>query len=396
MPAEDIDLLSCFGRTLAEDIYASRNVPALNNSAMDGYAVRAADLWGASKEHHISLKLAGEIAAGTVVEAEAGAGQAMSIMTGAPVPRGADTIVPVEYAKENGEQVSIWLEPKTGDHIRQIGEDVKQGSLVLAKGQPLAAAQLGMLASLGQKRVNVAQRPRVAIVSTGNEIQEVGEEVSEHFVYKSNSYSLAAQVLDAGGEPLSLGIAPDDNQKLGQIIAATQDCQLLITTGGISMGKYDLVQEVLKTLGVELVFWKVAIKPGMPTLFGVWQGRLVFGLPGNPVACMITFEQFIRPAIYKLLGRDNIKPIYVNAILSESIKKKPGRVHLLRVTLNLKNGQYYASINGPQGTGILSSMLGADGLLMIPADRENVNEGEQLTVQLLPRSVTGFRNKLLE
>jgi molybdopterin molybdotransferase len=313
-------------------------------------------------------------------------------MTGAPIPKGADAIVPVEYTKVDGNYVSIYLAPRHGEHIRRTGEDIKQGRLVLSQGQPLAAAQVGILASLGLSQVRVAQRPKVAVLATGNELQAVGKTASASGTYNSNSYSLAAQVLDAGGEPLDLGIAPDNAEQLSQIIAQTQDCQILITSGGVSMGKYDLVQEVLKGLGMELIFWKVAIKPGMPTLFGVWPGRLVFGLPGNPVASMVTFEEFIRPVIYKLLGRADVIPATIEAILAEDIKKKLGRKHLLRVSLSLKDGQYQAATTGPQGSGILSSMLGADGLLIIPEDKDYIKTGERVTVQLLNKGVAGIRH----
>jgi molybdopterin molybdotransferase len=391
MPEETVDILSGWGRVLAEDVYASRNVPPVDNSAMDGYAVRSVDLKRAGKDRPQNLKLVGEIAAGAAAGMVVRAKEAVSIMTGAPVPKGADAIVPVEYTRRSGNQVSIWLEPRPGENIRRAGEDIKQGNLVLHQGQPLAAAQLGILASLGRSQVKVAQRPRVAIVATGNELQEVGEPAEEHRIYNSNSYTLAAQVLDAGGEPLNLGIAPDNAEELKQMIAQTQDCQLLITSGGVSMGKYDLVQRVLKELGLEVAFWKVAIKPGMPTLFGRWRGRLVFGLPGNPVASMVTFEEFIRPAIYKMLGRKDVEPVYVEAILTEDIKKKRGRKHLLRVGLELKDGRYYAATTGPQGAGILSSMLGADGLLIAPEDREHIKAGERVAVQLLNTGVTGAR-----
>jgi molybdopterin molybdotransferase len=388
-----VDLLSSWGRVLAEDVCAVRDVPAVDNSAMDGYAVRAADLKKAGEDNPLSLTVVGEIAAGAAARVKVGAGEAVSIMTGAPVPPGADAIVPVEYTKQEGNRVNIWLAPKPGDHIRRTGEDIKRGSRVLQKGQPLAAAQLGILASLGLNRVEVVQRPRVAIVSTGSELQEIGEPAQEARVYNSNSYTLAAQVLDAGGEPVNLGIAPDNAADLEQIIGETQDCQILVTSGGVSMGKYDLVQDVLKGLGFELVFWKVAIKPGMPTLFGTWRGRLGFGLPGNPVASMVTFEEFIRPAIYKMLGRRDVMPAQIEAILTEDIRKKVGRKQLLRVKLSLQEGRYYAATTGPQGTGILSSMLGADGLLLVPEDKAYIEAGERVVIQLLNKNVTGTRNK---
>lgn len=390
--SESVELSSSWGRVLAEDIYAAQDVPPADNSAMDGYAVRAADLKGAGKDSLSRLKLVGEVAAGSTYKTEVRASEAVCIMTGAPIPEGADAVVPVEYTRQDENLVSFWLAPHAGDNIRLAGEDIKQGDLVLHRGQPIAAAQLGILASLGLGRVEVVRRPRVAILATGDELLEVGEPATKQGIYNSNRYTLTAQVLDAGGEPVNMGIAPDNAEGLKQVIEKTKDCQILITSGGVSMGKYDLVQNVLKELGLELIFWKVAIKPGKPTLFGSWDGRLVFGLPGNPVASMVTFEEFIRPAIYKMSGRKQVMPTYIEAELTEDIKKKLGRKHLLRVSLSLDNGRYYAATTGPQGSGILSSMLGADGLLIMPEDLDFIRAGEKVTVQLLNKSVVGARN----
>ncbi len=392
LASEEVDILSGWGRVLAQDVYAGQNVPPVDNSAMDGYAVRAVDLKGAGPETPLSLKVVGEVAAGTAYTAMLREGEAVSIMTGAPIPEGADTIVPVEYTKQAENRVRLYLSPNPGDHIRRAGEDLRQGGLVLHKGQTVAAAQLGILAALGLGRIKVTKRPRIAILATGNELQAVGEPPQENRIYNSNSYTLTAQVLDAGGEPLSLGIAPDDIAKLKQVLAKTQACQILITSGGVSMGKYDLMQAALKALGMELIFWKIAIKPGMPTLFGRWDEKIVFGLPGNPVASMVTFEEFIRPAIYKMLGRKQVMPDYIEATSAETIKKKQGRKNLVRVTLTLKDGRYYATPAGQQGAGMLSSMLGADGLMILHEDSAGITAGETATVQLLNKSVVGTGN----
>ncbi len=388
---EEVELLFSWRRVLAADIYAGHNVPPVDNSAMDGYAVRSVDLKDAGPDTPVRLKVVGEVAAGSAYTAVLGAGEAVSIMTGSPIPKGADAIVPVEYTNQAENRVSLYLRPHPGDHIRQAGEDLKQGNLILQKGQTIAAAQLGILASLGISRVKVVKRPRIAILATGSELQALGASAQENHIYNSNSYTLTAQALDAGGEPLNLGIAADDIAELEQILAKTQDCQILITSGGVSMGKYDLMQEVLKGLGMELVFWKVAIKPGKPILFGRWDEKLVFGLPGNPVASMVTFEEFIRPTIYKMLGKKQILPDYIEAISTEDIKKKLGRKHLLRVSLTLKEGRFYATTTGQQGSGMLSSMSGADGLMIIPEDSAGINAGEKVTVQLLNKSVVGTR-----
>jgi molybdopterin molybdotransferase len=392
LSSEEVDLMSAWGRVLASDVYAGHNVPPNDNSAMDGYAVRAVDLKKAGPDNPLTLKVVGEVAAGTAYTAVLQKGEAVSIMTGAPVPKGADSIVPVEYTRQTENQVSLYISPRSGDHIRRAGEDLKQGNLILHKGQSIAAAQLGILASLGLSRVTVVKRPRIAILATGNELQAVGEPALEYRIYNSNSYTLTAQVLDAGAEPVNLGIAPDNIAKLKQILSKADNCQILITSGGVSMGKYDLMQAVFKDLGMELVFWKVAIKPGKPSLFGRCDKRLVFGLPGNPVASMVTFEAFIRPAIYKLLGKKQVLPDYITAIATENIKKKPGRKHLVRVMLTQKDGRYYATTTGQQGSGMLSSMLGAAGLMIIPADSAGIAAGETATVQLLNIGVVGTKN----
>ncbi len=389
MPSEDCDISSAWLRTLACDIYADLDVPGIDNSAMDGYAVKKDDLKEASRQHPVRLRLIGEIAAGADNEQNLQSGEAISIMTGAAIPPGADSVTPIEHTDLEGDYVNFYLEPKSGEHIRLAGDDISRGKRVLNKGAQLSAAHIGLLAACGKRKVPVIKQPLVGIIATGDELTEPGAPLKTNRIYNSNSYSLIAQTMSAGAKPVYLGIASDNKEGLAGIINKSRDCQILLTSGGVSMGKYDLVQEALCSLGFRRIFWKVAIKPGMPTLFGLWENRLVFGLPGNPVASMVTFEHFIRPLIYKMLGRKDTTDVFVQAIATEDIKNKPGRRKYLRVQLEYKKGNYYASATGAQGSGMLSSMLGADGLMIIPENVEYIMAGQEVKVRLLCKTVTG-------
>jgi len=385
LKTEVVPLLSAWGRVLRKNIYAVRNVPPLDNSAMDGYAIQTQDLWSASAESVVRLRVIGEVAAGKAVRYKVGAGEAVRIMTGAPMPQGADAVVPVEYTREEEGWVLIGYILRSGENVRLAGEDVRCGSLVAEAGDVLSAAKLGLLAAQGIAQVEVSQRPRVGILATGDEVVDVGRPAAEHQVYNSNSYTLAALVRSAGAEVELLGVVGDEVEELRERLRqGMQGRDVLITTGGVSAGRYDLVKKALDELGFELIFWKVAIKPGMPTLFGRVGECLVFGLPGNPVAAMVTFEEFVRPALYRLCGKKECFLPVVEAKVKEGFRKRPGRLHLLRVRLEVGARGCEVELTGAQGSGMLTSMVHADGLLMVPADRTEVEAGERLPVQLLP------------
>jgi len=379
LPPESMSLLDVVGLVIAEDIRAPWDMPRWDNSAMDGFAVRAEDCVSGQ-----SLTIDGYIPAGSSANGvEVKPGVAVKIMTGAPAPIGCDAIVPIEETKEKEGQLVITGQVSRGDHLRVRGEDVSKGELVIAAGTALRPAEINMLASFGYRTVAVFGRPRVAILSTGDELVEPGEEVGPGQIINSNDYSIAAAVRALGGEPILLGIARDDCESLTEKINAGLQADVLITSAGVSMGDRDLVCEVLDALGVERRFWKVDIKPGRPIAFGLKNGKPVFSLPGNPVSSMITFEQFVRPALLKMMGHQRVIKPFVKAIMKETIKKKPGRVHFLRVRVVDDGKQLLASSSGDQNSGILRTLLRANGIAVLPADREQFLAGEEVDVQLI-------------
>lgn len=386
LPAQALPLLEAVGLAVAEDVLAPRNMPLWDNSAMDGFAVRSQDCDGQTLLQIIGYLPAGESAAGRDVAA----GTAIKIMTGAPVPAGADAVVPVEETDEDGDQVLIKTQVRPGDHIRYCGEDVQAGELSIAAGTLLRPVDISLLASFGKATVKVYRRVRVAILSTGNELIEVGEPLADGKIIDSNSLALAAAVKELGGEPVLLGIAMDDVESLQEKISKGLQADVLLTSAGVSAGDKDLVRQVLHAMKVEPVFWKVEIKPGRPTAFGLWQGRPVFSLPGNPVSSLLTFEQFVRPALLTMMGhRQPLKPCF-KATLAAPIAKKPGRVHFLRVQLSQKNQQLFVVSAGDQNTGILKTLLRADALAILPAERESFAAGEEVDVQLLSPAAQFF------
>jgi molybdopterin molybdotransferase len=383
--SERLPILQALGRVLAENISASRNIPPWDNSAMDGYAVRAEDILSTSKEKPVVLRVLGDLPAGKVFKGRGGAGEAVRIMTGAPLPHGFDTVVPVEDTEKDGERVRILANPGKGKNIRLSGEDVKSGERILEEGTLLRPAHIGMLASIQRSMVSVYQQPRVAVLSTGDELLEIDEPWENGKIVNSNSYSLAALVAESGGIPIQLGIAKDRREELTAKIRQGLVADLLLTSGGVSVGDYDLVKEMLNELG-QMNFWKVAMRPGQPLAFGMISGKPLFGLPGNPVSSMISFEQFVRPSIRKMSGfKDLFRPM-LQAILREDISKKAGLAHFIRCRLILEKGKVYATTTGEQGSGILSSMVKAQGLIVLPREQTLARVGDAVKVILLDPS----------
>jgi len=379
LPAESISLLEAGGRILAATLRAPCDLPCWDNSAMDGFAVRSQDC-GTDQP----LRVDGYIPAGVTAEGQlVKPGTAVRIMTGAPVPDGCDTIVPVEETEDAGAQVVIRGAVQVGDHIRKRGEDVKQGEVVLEAGSILHPAGVNILAAFGFNRVSVIRKPQVAILSTGDELVEPGEPLGPGQIVNSNAYSLAAAIREIGAEPLLLGIARDDHDSLKEKLDEGLKADVLITTAGVSMGDRDLVCEVLQELKVERLFWKIDIKPGRPTAFSFKDGTPVFSLPGNPVSSMITFEEFVRPALLKMMGKSQVIKPYLKACLKESFNKKPGRVQFLRVQVVDNGTGLVASSAGDQNTGILSTMLRANGIAVLPAERGKFEAGEEVCIHLL-------------
>ncbi len=382
---ERVPILEALDRVLAEDVCANVDIPPYANSSMDGYAVQAADTAGVSREAPVRLLVVGGVPAGYVSEKEVTPGTTICITTGAPIPPGADGVVRVEDTEAEGEWVTIFAEAPRGQYIRPAGEDVRKGELVLWRGTFVRPQEIGMLATLGRKDVLVMRRPRVAILATGDEVVEVDAPLAPGKIRNANSYSNAAQVVKYGGIPILLGIARDRAPELTQKIRAglEQGVDLFLTSGGVSMGDFDLVKNVLAAEGT-IDFWKVRMKPGKPLAFGQIDGVPFLGLPGNPVSVMVSFEMFVRPAILKMLGVTEWERPVVEATLMDAIPHKDERRHYLRVRLEYRDGAYYAYLTGEQGSGILSSMVKANALAVIPEEWDHVSAGAR--VNCLPES----------
>jgi len=381
-------ILECLGQVLAEDIYSSINIPPKDNSAMDGYAVKAADISGASASSPVYLDIIGEAKAGGISNLEVKSHKTVRIMTGAPLPKGADAVVPFEETDETRrtehplKQIGILKAVDKGKNVRFSGEDISKGKIALSKGTLLRPAEIGVLASLGVKKVNVIRRPTVAILATGDELGELGKPLREGQIYNSNSYSAAAQVLRCGGIPRVLGIAKDTQSDLETKIKEALTADMLLTTGGVSMGDYDLVKDVLAAQG-EISFWKVRMKPGKPLAFGTIKGVPHLGLPGNPVSSMITFELFARPAMLKMMGKTKLARPMIEAVMEDSAKNNDGRRVFLRAIVRKEGNSYFARTTGPQGSGILTSMSLANALVVVPEDVSAVKKGDVLKAIML-------------
>jgi molybdopterin molybdotransferase len=384
---EKLNLLDALGRVIGEDIYAGRAIPPKDNSAMDGYALRAGDARGASEETPAILEVVEDIPAGSIPEKRIGPGKAARIMTGAPIPEGADTVVRMEDTRKENGRVMIFVGAEVGQDIRRAGEDVHPGEKVIPRGEIIRPAEIGMLASLGRSFVFVHQRPIIAVVATGDELTDIDEPQSSWKIVSSNSYSLAALVLDCGAVPLQIGIAKDRREDLILKFRAAMRADLIVSSGGVSVGDYDLVKEVMKEKGNRVQFWQVAMKPGRPLAFGALGEVPVVGLPGNPVSSMVSFEQFIRPAILKMMGHVNLFRRTVQARLGEDIAKKPGIRHFIRAKIQRDGDLYTVVTTGDQGSGILKSMVRANGLIILPEEVTTVQAGGMVTVQLLDDSL---------
>ncbi|MBN2467315.1 MAG: molybdopterin molybdotransferase MoeA [Deltaproteobacteria bacterium] len=383
---EKIDLMSSLGRIAGEDVYASFDIPPWDNSAMDGYAVRFEDINDATPDNPVRLMVIQDLAAGYFAEKTVGSSQAIRIMTGAPIPNGADTVVMKEDTTSSTDTVTIAAAPAKGANIRRTGESVAKGSLVIRKNTLLRPPHIGMLASLGQNHVSVHQRPRVAVLSTGDEVIEIDSPRDPSKIINSNTYSISAQVLECGAVPVALGIARDDKQTLVEKLRMGLSADVIITTGGVSVGEYDYVKDALEAIGTDIKFWKVAMRPGKPVTFGVIAEKLVFGLPGNPVSCMVSFEQFVRPALLKKMGSPALFRPLLTVTIKEEIKTQKNLTYFLRVRVTCEGDRLYATTTGEQGSGILTSMVDANGLLIIPPEKNEVKAGEKMTVQILDRS----------
>lgn len=386
-PVERVALPEALGRVLASPAISPITLPAWDNSAMDGYAVRGIDVERASAAAPVMLPVLETIAAGGFPSRPLPQASAMRIMTGAPLPEGADTVVRVEDTDGGTASVSVRNARDVGKNIRYRGEDIREGARVLEAGVSVHAAQLGVLASIGSARVDVYARPSVAIMTSGDELVDLDrfEEVrSGRKIVSSNSYTLDALVRAAGGIPMSVGTARDDPADIRARLERAASSDLIITSAGISVGEFDHLRGVLDEMGVELKFWRVKMRPGAPLGFGLLRGTPWIGLPGNPVSTMVTFDLFVRPAIRKMLGHERLFRRPVSVTLEEPVSIGARLTHFLRATVRPgDNGQLLARLTGPQGSGILTSMSRAEALLIVPEDRARVEAGESVHAFLL-------------
>ncbi len=379
---ERVDLLSALHRVIAEDVIAPRFIPPHDNSAMDGYAVMHHDVAEATPERPAILQVVEVLPAGKLPQHQVQPGQVIKIMTGAALPVGADTVVQVEHTNGSDTTVEIYRAPRRGSHLRQRGEDIAVGDCLVQKNTRLRPAELGVLASIGKAQVLVYRRPRVAILATGDEIADLGDPDISDKIINSNSYTLAGQLTEAGGSPVLLGVARDTREEISQRLASGLHADILITSGGVSAGDFDYVRECLEQAGFIPRFWTVAMRPGSPITFGLVGQVPVFSLPGNPVACMVTFELFVRPALLKMSGHTECFRSYTPAVLQDEVHKRRGVRTFLRGILQQHDGQATVTTTGPQGSGILRSMSLANCLIDLPEETQTLESGA--IVQVVP------------
>ena len=380
--------LEALGLVLAADVDSGEDVPPFANTAMDGYAVRAADTVGACDDSPARLRVVDELPAGRAPSTKVGEGEAIRIMTGAPIPEGADAIVMVERTARDGDHVLVHRSATAGDHIRPAGGDVRAGQRVFDSGTVLRPAAIGVLASLGVDSVSAYPRARVGVMSTGDELVESGP-LAPGQIRDSNRPMLLSLVAEAGCEPVDLGTARDDEQYIVSTIeAALGSCDAILTSGGVSMGDYDFVKSGLRRLsaerpGVDFQWWQVKIKPAKPLVFGTLGGKPVFGLPGNPVSSSVSFELFARPALRRMMGhRDVLRPEVIAIAVHPMARKRDGKVYLERVKVSYADGRFHAALSGGQSSNVLSAMAAANGLTLLP-DGEGVDAGGEVPVMLL-------------
>ncbi|HKA55720.1 MAG TPA: gephyrin-like molybdotransferase Glp, partial [Candidatus Binatia bacterium] len=380
---ERVGLLQAVGRVLAEEVRSEREVPPFANSAMDGYAVRWDDVHDAGAEQPIALDVLEVIQAGAMPTQTVTAGTASKIMTGAVIPPGADTVIRVEDTEEQGGRVWVKRPERPGTHIRAGGEDIRRGQVVLGNGRVLRPADIGLLASVGRSTALVRQRPRVAILSTGNELVEVDEALRPGQIVNSNAYTLAAAVQEAGGQPVPLAIARDTLEEIRAALSEAVRHDVVLSTGGVSVGDFDFVKAAMDELGIRRLFWQVAQRPGKPLTFGLLRERPYFGLPGNPVSALVCFYLYVRPALGRMMGQEKLFPPVVSATVGEDIPKAKGLTEFVRCRLTCTDGHYAVHSTGSQSSGVLSSLSLGEGLAIGPPELALLPKGMSVKVMVL-------------
>ena len=381
---EKVPLADTLGRTCAKNISADVDLPSFDNSAMDGYALLSSDVKAASPNTPVTLAVVGESSAGNPFDGVVEPGESVRIMTGGMIPRGADSVVPLESVRLLSEDKIECAEAgPVGMHIRARGEDIKEGEIVLRDGEVIRPPHMGILAALGITKLRVGRRPLVNILSTGDELVEIDEKPGEGQIRNSSASALAGYIALAGGTARFLGIVPDRKRRIRKKIEEALDADIVIVTGGVSVGKYDFVAEALADLEVHILFSKVNIKPGRPLVFGRRRKTLVFGLPGNPVSTGVTFLQFVRPAILAMQGRTDVLPVRYAAILQSAITKTDGKRHYLRGVATPLEGVLRVRTTGTQSSGVLNSLARANCLIIVPEQVRQVNEGETVDIEFV-------------
>lgn len=386
LPARPTPLFDALGLVLAERVVSPETVPPFTNSAMDGYAVRAADLSAASAAAPVLLEVLADLPAGSVAAHDVRPGTAIRIMTGAPLPAGADSVVPVEATTIDGSRVRIGAPVKAGANVRYAGEDLREGEELLPAGFALTPAALGVLASVGLAEVPVRPRVRVAILTTGDELVEASAKPGPGQIRDSNVQTMCGQATAFGAVPVPIPRVPDAREAVTAALArARAEADVIVTNGGISVGDYDFIKDVLAGFGAREVFWKVKQKPGGPLGYWLWDGMPVFGIPGNTVAAMVCMEEYVRPALRKMMGHARLLRSEVRAVFEGTFRKSApdGKVHLVRVRARREEGRVVVSPSGPQGSGILTSMLRSNALALVPADALALASGDEVTVHLI-------------
>ncbi len=388
MPTEELTLRAASGRVLREDIVARKAIPPFDNSAMDGFAVRMDDLTQTPTDLHLE----GEVSAGEAPDTEVKPGSCIRIMTGAQIPLGAEAVVPLEWTTEiNQETVRIHRGPERGGYIRRAAKDALQGAAVVKSGTRITPPVMGMIAAAGYDKIKVGKTPSVVIITTGNELHlDMTKPLPPAQIYDANGPGLFAQVLETGAAALEPEVARDDKKDLADQIRQGMDADVMVISGGVSVGKYDFVQEVLEALGFEKGFWRVRQRPGGPMLFGMLRSQPVFGLPGNPVSSAICFQQYVRPALLLMMGATEIHPPRMKAKLGTSVRKKAGLYHFVRgKAMWEKNGQLIVHTTGPQASNLYSSLQHANCLIHLEEEVVNPSENEEVIITPLPWAVIG-------
>ena len=386
---EEVHLTESSGRYVSREVTAGFDAPAFDNSAMDGYAVRAIDVASASADGPVLMPVRGESRAGGPLPAPLAPGTACRIFTGAPMPPGSDAVVIQEDTERRDEEVEIREASQAGKHVRIKGSDVASGALLLRTGDRMWPGEIGLLASQNIDGIQVFRRPRVAVLSTGDELRELGDKLEPGMIINSNSYVLPEMLRALGAVPIALPPAPDALAGLEASLRSALDADVVITTGGVSVGEYDFVNQAFENVGIEQVFWKVRMKPGKPVSFAQYRGKPVIGLPGNPISAMIGFEVLVAPCLRKMLGDPRPHPQPLVAKLRDSYRRRPGRPEIARAVASREGGDIIVTLQSLQGSGSLPSFVGVNALVLLPADRGDLEAGEEVETLLWGAGLRG-------